>query len=86
MPHLYETPSRQFANHPRESIRKQMTKKEAREHKVNWNRALAEGRVVRYNGGNSFRSFPTVEEANDFIKKLAADDGMVGTIVKPRLG
>ena len=46
-----------------------MTKKEAKVHKIEWNKALTEGRVVKYNG-TTFRSFLTHEDALSFIADL----------------
>jgi len=40
-----------------------MTKKEAIERKAAWSRALAEGRVVRFEGGMRLTSYPTVAQA-----------------------
>ena len=45
-----------------------MTKKEAAKRKADWSKALAEGRVVRYNDGMQLRSFASVEEAKEFLK------------------
>jgi hypothetical protein len=46
------------------------TKKEARLRKENWNKAIAEGRVLRYNDGMSFKEFKTAEEANKAMNDL----------------
>ena len=40
-----------------------MTRKEAIARKAAWALALSEGRVVRYNGGMTLTSYPTVEAA-----------------------
>jgi hypothetical protein len=45
-----------------------MTKKEAAKRKADWSKALAEGRVVRYNNGMQLRSFASIVEAEDFLK------------------
>lgn len=47
-----------------------MTKKEAIERKANWAKALAEGRVVRYNSGMSLKSWPTVQQARDDVRAI----------------
>jgi hypothetical protein len=57
-----------------------MTKKEAKARKVAYTQALKEGRVVRYNEGCSFRSFPTVVAAEIYVAELAAS-GLVANIV-----
>lgn len=52
-----------------------MTKKEARQAKVNWNRAIDEGRVVKFYEGLRFAVYPTVEAAH-----LALADAKVAGI------
>lgn len=45
-----------------------MTKKQARERKAEWQRALAEGRVVKFDNGLTFTAYMTQAQA------LAAQD------------
>lgn len=40
-----------------------------------WRRALAEGRVVRYHGGMTFTSYPTVAGAEAFLATLRTEHG-----------
>lgn len=47
-----------------------MTKKEAKARKEAYTAALKEGRVVRYNEGCSFRSFPDVAAAEAFVTEI----------------
>jgi hypothetical protein len=47
-----------------------MTKKEAKARKEAYTKALKEGRVVNYNGGCSFRSFPTAAAAEAYVAEL----------------
>ena len=47
-----------------------MTKKEARARNEAYRTALEEGRVVRYNDNCSFRSFPTIEAAEAFVRQI----------------
>lgn len=49
-----------------------ITKKEAAARKAAWTKALAEGRVVRYNVGTTFQSFTTVQEAHAFARTVNA--------------
>jgi hypothetical protein len=53
-------------------MERQMTKKEAKARKQAYTKALKEGRVVRYNDGCSFRSFPTVAAAEAHLAELLA--------------
>lgn len=46
------------------------TKKEAIERKAAWSKALQEGRVVRYNGGMTLTSYPTVERARQALQEF----------------
>lgn len=39
-----------------------------------WENALHDGRVVRFNDGMEFRSFPTVKEAEEFRLMLRRQD------------
>ena len=57
-----------------------MTKKEAKARKEAYTKALAEGRVVRYNNGLSFRSFKTVEDAEAFAEQARQMDKDAGII------
>lgn len=50
------------------------TKKQAKARKEAWTKALAEGRVVRFNDGMGFRSFHTIQEAENFRLGLRAQD------------
>lgn len=60
-----------------------MTKRKAAlARKVAWNRAIAEGRVARYDSG--FRSFATSTEAHEFVADRVAD-GFAANIVDPAL-
>jgi hypothetical protein len=47
-----------------------MTKIEARERNKDWQKALAEGRVVRMNGGLTLRSYITVEAAKAAVTQI----------------
>lgn len=58
-----------------------MTKKEAIARKADWSRALAEGRVIRYNFGMTLRSYPTAEEARAEVERFK-DAGHQASIVK----
>jgi len=58
-----------------------MTKKEARARKNDWMRAVAEGRVVRLNGGMQMTSYPTVAAAQAAQTELSAQ-GLDAEIVK----
>lgn len=60
-----------------------MTKQETREIRKAWPIAVAEGRVVRYNGGLTFTAFPTVALAEEFLETLRRA-GLTGEIAKPR--
>ena len=60
-----------------------MTKFESRLAKSNWSKALAEGRVVRFNDGASFKSFSTVEAAKAFASMMAQDDASAVVIRFP---
>ena len=51
-----------------------MTKKESFERKRAWALAVMEGRVVRFNDGMEFRSFPTREAAEAFRKMMRQQD------------
>ncbi len=57
------------------------TKKEAIARKAAWSKALAEGRVVRYNGGLSLTSYPTIEQALLAVE-VATAVGLDASIVK----
>lgn len=50
-----------------------MTKKEARAGKEAWTKALAEGRVVRFDEGMSFRSFKSNADAQVFAASLPVE-------------
>lgn len=62
-----------------------MTKKEAKARKEAWNKALMEGRVVRFNDGMEFRSFATAEAAESFRQTLRRQD-IDAIIVNPIVG
>jgi hypothetical protein len=47
-----------------------MTKKEAAQFKAAWQAALTEGRVIRYNNGQSMKSFKTREEALKAVEQI----------------
>jgi len=47
------------------------TKSEVRAARAAWRQALAEGRVLRYLGGSTFKSFPTVEALKAELARLA---------------
>ena len=42
-----------------------MTKAQRKLQKASWNKAIEEGRVVRSNGGLTFREYKTVQEARE---------------------
>lgn len=58
------------------------TKKQAAARKAAWTKALAEGRVVRYDKGARFQSFKTAEVARQTVARCVAD-GMDAEIVTP---
>jgi hypothetical protein len=60
-----------------------MTKKEARQHKLEWNQAIAEGRVIRLDMGG-FTSYPTVQMAQEKLADLIRV-GLKAEIVNPSL-
>ena len=49
-----------------------MTKQEARKRQADWSKALQESRVVRFNGGLSLNSYPTVERAQAALQEALA--------------
>jgi hypothetical protein len=62
-----------------------MTKREAKQHKIEWNRAIAEGRAVRIGIlPTTFRSFLTSEEAQSFVTE-ASQSGFTAEIINPEL-
>ncbi len=61
-----------------------MTKKAARLRKIEWNTAIAEGRVMRSQGGLSFQSFATRTDALQAIQRIQMA-GMTAEIVDPAL-
>jgi hypothetical protein len=56
------------------------TKEQARKWTTDWNRALREGRVVRFEG-ESFRSYLTPEAAREAVDR-ARRDGWLANIVE----
>jgi hypothetical protein len=60
-----------------------MTKREARERKASWNKAVDDGRVVRCDAGLRFRAFPTIEAMRTFVAE-AQKAGMLVQIVDYR--
>ena len=50
-----------------------MTKREAIKRKADWAKALAEGRVVRWNDGMVLTSYPTVAGALAAVAKINSD-------------
>ena len=48
-----------------------------------WNKAIAEGRVVRYNDGDFFNEFPTPKQAKLAVE-LATRNGWKAEIVDPK--
>jgi hypothetical protein len=59
-----------------------MTKrKAARDLKLEWSNAVREGRVVSYNGGERFKSFPTTAQAEAEV--LALKGSMPVAIARP---
>jgi len=62
-----------------------MTKKQRMiERKQNWNRAIAEGRMMRSQGGLSFASFATRVDALEAVNRVRLA-GMEADIVDPSL-
>ena len=57
------------------------TKKEAKARKAAWNTALAEGRVVRTNNGNTLTAYATVGAARHAVE-TALKVGLVAEIVE----
>lgn len=58
-----------------------MTKKEAKAHKLAWQAALNEGRVVNINNGQTLTSFPTVSRAQEIVR-IYATQGVHAVIVE----
>jgi hypothetical protein len=58
-----------------------MTKKEVKARKEAYTKALKEGRVVCYNDGCSFRSFPTVAAAEAYVAELTAAGLVAGWLI-----
>lgn len=56
-----------------------LSKAEWAELRAEWRKAVAEGRVLRYGEGASFKSFPTVEALQEELARL--EPGLA-TIVK----
>lgn len=62
-----------------------MTRRQrANKQRADWNQAIAEGRVLRSQGGLSFCSFATRTDALDAITRIQAA-GMDANIVDPTL-
>lgn len=57
-----------------------MTKREAKANKAAYQRAIAEGRVVRYSKGEFFRVLPTAALAAMAVK-VAESDGYIANVV-----
>ncbi len=57
-----------------------MTKKEALTRRAEWDRALSEGRVIRYNDGASFTSYRTLAE-RDLALVVAKAQGITAEVV-----
>ena len=60
-----------------------MTKKEAKARKEAYTKALKEGRVVQYNEGCSFRSFPTVAAAEAYLVEIKGAGVAAKIVVVP---
>ncbi len=60
------------------------TKKEAAARKAAWTKALAEGRVVRYNVGTMFQSFATFHEAHAFARTVNDATPGDAVVLEPR--
>jgi hypothetical protein len=56
-------------------------RKAAKIRKAAWQTALNEGRVIKFNGGETFKSYLTVEQANKALG-LAISAGLSVEIVK----
>ena len=50
--------------------------------KAEWNKAIGEGRVVRFEGGEWFKSYPTAEAARAAVTSAEAD-GFEAHVVDP---
>ncbi len=61
-----------------------MTKAEVRENRAAWNRAIAESRAVRFDGGQSARSFATPAAAQEALAQALAD-GRDANLIDPAL-
>jgi len=61
-----------------------MTKTQALKNKVDWNTAIAEGRVLRSQGGLSFASFATRTDALAAVDRIRMA-GMEADMVDPSL-
>jgi hypothetical protein len=61
-----------------------MTKREAKANKAAWNNAIREGRAVRFDNGQSARSYPTAAEAQAALA-LAKRDGRPANLIDPAL-
>lgn len=59
-------------------------KQKALDRKISWNTAIAEGRVLRSQGGLSFASFLTRTDALAAVQRIVAA-GMQADIVDPSL-
>jgi hypothetical protein len=60
-----------------------MTKKQAAAaRRAEWNQAIADGRMVRLNGGECFRSYRTAAAAQAIVA-AAIEDGLEAEIVDP---
>ena len=61
-----------------------MTRIEARKHKIAWNVAISEGRVVRFSSLGIFRSYATPEAAQAGLA-VAVADGIEANLVPTEL-
>jgi hypothetical protein len=54
-------------------MKNKLTKKEAAKRKADWNKAIREGRVVRFLGMSTFVCYPTIEARDAALAKMESD-------------
>jgi len=59
-----------------------MTKKEAKARKEAWNKAIDEGRALRFGNGQYFKSYPTIEACHAALAEAKAAGFPCNIIVK----
>lgn len=61
-----------------------MTKKDARLRRVNWDKALDEGRIVRHNEGQTLTEYRTAAAAQAVVKALREDGEEAEIVIRPK--